>query len=561
MPRVNKTPRTTMLMKAVKTGKIDRVKTWLTKSPNCVGIQDEDGKTALMHAAEAGFVDIVRLLVDKEAGKVDKNNKTAYHYAVEKGFNDCAALLISEINNPRKSGMVDTEGRTGLMEAIMNKNIGLAKSRLREAGAQDNQGTTALMYAAELGLTEIVRSLINKEARKTDKKGKTALMCAAIGGFVEIVRMLANEEARMQDQNGKTALIHIIQQSFTEGRLECLEILAPLEKGILWQNRTALMSAIKSGKNHKFAMSLIPHEAGMVSRYENWTALMYLAERTSYLKRRLSKEWVKVMETLLPHEAGKQNCYGMTALMNLSKHNNACAMDLLIPHEAGMQDNKGKTALMYAATEYATNVNVELLIPREVCMQDNTGKTALMHAVQYYQARTVERLAPREAGILDNRGKRAIDYALKSHNKACVPVLLMYEPTSLATAIPFGSPIDVLAKVLSVNDAKRRVDAADRTALARISTALNEAIWSEPIDLTSIREQLTSLANLFPDINLTEIIEEMSTLQYYEDCKICVICLSDTERIIRNCRNCKSTYLCANCLTDKCPTCRSTCFI
>ena len=62
-------------------------------------------------------------------------------------------------------------------------------------------------------------------------------MFAAVKGNIECVEILAPLEKRMANSWGRTALMHAV----TNGRLDCVKALAPLEKGIRDRGeRTAL---------------------------------------------------------------------------------------------------------------------------------------------------------------------------------------------------------------------------------------------------------------------------------------------------------------------------------
>lgn len=104
---------------------------------------------------------------------------------------------------------------TLLLMAVKSGDIKQVRALLA-AGAKpdvsDRQGTTALMYAANLGYTEIVRSLVEAGANinlPRKRYGLTALMLAASANHFDIVRLLISKGADVNAKNedGSTALM------------------------------------------------------------------------------------------------------------------------------------------------------------------------------------------------------------------------------------------------------------------------------------------------------------------------------------------------------------------
>ena len=75
-----------------------------------------------------------------------------------------------------------------------------------EKQTQTEYGETALMRAAEIGHTEMVRLLLEHE-RGMQSNGWTALMWAAQRGLSEIVEILAPHESGRSNSRGECALI------------------------------------------------------------------------------------------------------------------------------------------------------------------------------------------------------------------------------------------------------------------------------------------------------------------------------------------------------------------
>ena len=137
-------------------------------------LQDQDDKTALLHAACAGHVETVRML---EAG-ADKDLRDVGEFT---------ALMHAA-----------SAGRTENAHQLL------------ETGAREDfhdQSLTALMLAAGGGHVTVVEMQAGAEKDMVDYYHRTAVMYAAGNGEVEGVRLLleAGADENMQDQNGKAA--------------------------------------------------------------------------------------------------------------------------------------------------------------------------------------------------------------------------------------------------------------------------------------------------------------------------------------------------------------------
>ncbi|EFO63246.1 Protein 21.1 [Giardia lamblia P15] len=164
----------TELMKAAADNNL--VATWCYL-PIQGGLHDQDGCTALMHAAKRGSVGTARLLCDKEARAQSKQGETALMFAAINGYTELVRMLKD-----------------------------------REWGMYDIHGTTALMLAAQYNRPQIISLLIDKEARMLTKRihehgaGFCALMAASHYGNIECAKLLLPKEVDMKQPNGKTAL-------------------------------------------------------------------------------------------------------------------------------------------------------------------------------------------------------------------------------------------------------------------------------------------------------------------------------------------------------------------
>lgn len=111
------------------------------------------------------------------------------------------------------SALIDSEGcgLHGLLTKSRVQLIELLIAKGAEVNQQDDQGHTALMYAARNGDTQAINSLLRNGARinLADKDGETALMKAAASSCnEETVRALlsAGADLKARDHKGRNAL-------------------------------------------------------------------------------------------------------------------------------------------------------------------------------------------------------------------------------------------------------------------------------------------------------------------------------------------------------------------
>lgn len=135
-----------------------------------IGKRTNSGRTALMFAVEGGYVDVVKLLMDKEAGKISTSRNqiapiTALQIAALRGYDAIVSLLLDT-----EAGIQDKYGFTALMYASANNNIACIKLLLpKEKGLLTNskfvtgQGISALVVATANNNLEAVKLLLPAE--------------------------------------------------------------------------------------------------------------------------------------------------------------------------------------------------------------------------------------------------------------------------------------------------------------------------------------------------------------------------------------------------------------
>lgn len=224
-----------------------------------VSKQNQSGETALYVAAEYGFVDLVKEMIEyydlADAGIKARNGFDAFHIAAKQGDLDVLKVLMEA--HPGLTMTVDVSNTTALHTAAMQGHSEIV-NLLLEAGSSlatiaRSNGKTALHSAARNGHLEVVKALLHKEpslATRTDKKGQTALHMAVKGQNLEVVEELIKADPstiNMVDTKGNTSL-HIATR---KGRAQIVRMLLSQDetdkKAVNKSCETAIDTAEKTG--------------------------------------------------------------------------------------------------------------------------------------------------------------------------------------------------------------------------------------------------------------------------------------------------------------------------
>ncbi len=174
----------------------------------------QDGWTALTIAAEWGYADVARLLLDRGA---DPNERRAVGWfpllgAAWQNHAEVARLLLDHGANVN---LISEDGWTALLAASRNGCNDVARlllDRKVNVNAATGDGNTALLLASAGGNAnvELVQMLLDKGAdvNARDKGGKTALEDAASGGHSAVVGLLLAKgaDAGVKDDDDVTPL-------------------------------------------------------------------------------------------------------------------------------------------------------------------------------------------------------------------------------------------------------------------------------------------------------------------------------------------------------------------
>lgn len=254
----------------------ERLRATFTHSiPSQIGLRDNYGKTALIHAIENSSTEVIKLLLNYEMGLRDHSGYCAIYYSL---FADCpldddtfCRLFDSE------KVILEDAGFTPLMMSVLMCNTAVALLQVDEyATMSSRDGHTALMLATILGVVDMVELLSPLESGHQTNAGYTALMFAVERNDIDIALIIAEtgREFGLQEKTGWTALM----MAAKNGYLELAALLAPYEYGQRdAMGCTALLRAVQG--NHFDVVQILANYEGSISTTDchprgcGWTPL------------------------------------------------------------------------------------------------------------------------------------------------------------------------------------------------------------------------------------------------------------------------------------------------
>ncbi|KAK3265453.1 hypothetical protein CYMTET_25863 [Cymbomonas tetramitiformis] len=300
----------------------------------------------------------------------------------------------------------DGEGRTALTVALAFGQEAAARALL-EAGAGVNAGTgrRPLHAAAEKGMVEMVRDLVDKgaEVDAEDGEGHTALTQALAGGKEAAARALLEAGAGVDAGTGQRPL----HAAAMKGTVEMVRELVEKGAEVDAEDRegcTALTVALAFGQEAA-ARALLEAGAG-VNAGTGRRPLHTAAE-----KGMVEMGMVEMVRELVEKsaEVDAEDGEGRTALTVALAFGQEGAARALLEVGAGVNAGTGQRAV-HAAAEKGLEEAVRLLAGKgaEVDAEDGEGRTALTVALAFAQEGAARALLEAGAGVNAGTGRRPV---------------------------------------------------------------------------------------------------------------------------------------------------------
>lgn len=483
------------------------------KAAALMGRQDNQGRTALTYAMEAGIpIDICRPLLAKEENISTADGTLPIYIAMRWGLSDYLKHLQHQLLVPNNAGDYPLSVAAGycwcdsiiellnlkesddtnsapihLNPTVLGKAIDSAikgRSRLalpilvayiikygllERVSVQGRTGVhvlsqTALMKSATKGNAHGV--LANLHQMNYIYEDKTALMIAAAGGYHECVKLLLCELG-IVSTNGLTALDYACEY----GNLKCIQQLS--SEYSLMLGKPLYHAAIG---DHEWI------KANTKSVYRST-----ILSRTSLMCAAACGQDKAVAR--LSEQVGMTDTSGYTALGIAAQRNQTSVIPILTDELSLAQENKMSAlmvackygcynsaevlfALYYPDIQANTSTDNSVMQAPERVRRDVSGKTALMYAAISGKRLLVRMLVGVEGGLQDNSGMTALMYAVRYGCKDCYETLaackaevkLQNSNKETALILAIKHKRDLAVKLLGPIEGKERGGASE-TAL------------------------------------------------------------------------------------------------
>ena len=339
-----------------------------------------DSTTGFIKAIIRSYPQVARIIFIKAAGQGDLP-------LINICFDNGIALDINNDHNARGRNALMEAAYNGHIEIVK-----LLIVKDANVNSKTISGETALMFASISGHLIIVEFLLNQGADVNAKDiwDETALLCSTAMGHIEVVECLLNSGADIQAKNmaGLTALMITVYGRLKVIKLHMnmknwIEIDEHLNANYYmltdYPGITSLI--ILKGKNTEYVR--IIHNVYIKAKNHNNTSLQIASSPYYYNIAKKLIEWKADINT--------KNTFGQTPLILAAELGKLKMVKLLLDKHANphIKSNFGETALMFACLSGHVDVVKELLPISNVNEKNSDGFTALELILIRFDSETI----------------------------------------------------------------------------------------------------------------------------------------------------------------------------
>ncbi|XP_067654042.1 putative ankyrin repeat protein RF_0381 isoform X2 [Haliotis asinina] len=268
---------------ACRNGNLETVKLILSLNVVDINSRGQHYRTPVMEAAVNGHMDVVELLVGREAdvSLVTDSGNTALHLACRNGNLETVKLILSlnvvDINSRGQ------HSRTPVMEAAVNGHVDVVEllvGRGADVSLVTNSGNNALHLACRNGNLETVKLILSLNVVDINSRGqhsRTPVMEAAVNGHRDVMEVLVGRGADVSlVTNSGNNVLHLACRN---GDLETVKLILSLDVVDInsrgQYSRTPVMEAAANG--HRDVVELLAGRGADVSLVDVYDNVLHWA--------------------------------------------------------------------------------------------------------------------------------------------------------------------------------------------------------------------------------------------------------------------------------------------